>query len=234
MSWPTYVADRLGAIFLVAAAFSLATRWLPRHWGAAVLVACTAAAILIPIGGLTLVDLVFSGVGALSAATVFLAATAILRNAGAIPAAPRGTPTMAGSVVLLGALLYASAFGVGPVDAYGLGYRGWALPGLLLAILSIAALLRSTATAVWVGLAAAFFILRVGPSRNFWDYVIDPVASLWATVLLAITAASALGRGMGRRSSGKAAGPQPASPEDAGRHGPAARAWPPHGARALD
>ncbi|MBS0250713.1 MAG: hypothetical protein JSR78_06570 [Proteobacteria bacterium] len=79
---------------------------------------------------------------------------------------------------LAGLALYPSATGFINADPYVLGYSGYVLPAALAVVIAYA-LWRGyfiSAFALNVGIAA--FLLGAGPSRNLWDYIMDPVASI--------------------------------------------------------
>ena len=65
-------------------------------------------------------------------------------------------------------------------DTYVLGYSGYLLPALLAAILVYAAYRRFFLVVLALNVGILGFLLSAGRSLNLWDYVIDPVAWLFA------------------------------------------------------
>lgn len=90
--------------------------------------------------------------------------------------------------VFVGAILYASALGLIPIDLYAWGFYP---RELAVAVIVIALLLwRIAPKAAW-GLALALFAFgliafgwQIAPSRNLWDYLIDPVLVFSAVGML--------------------------------------------------
>lgn len=184
---PAEAFTEAGMALLHAATFALLFRRLPRRVAAPLVAAFVAAAALIPVGGLTPLQYWLSLTGPLSAATWLLAGRSLVRDFRRPPAFEdrAGFRALAATVLALGLLLYPGAMGLLPLDPYRLGFLGPALPLGLLALLALAYALRAPAIAGWLGLAGAAFLLRLAPSRNLWDYVVDPVACLLAAILLA-------------------------------------------------
>jgi hypothetical protein len=85
--------------------------------------------------------------------------------------------------VAAAALLYASALGFLSLDIYAWGFYPRAL-GIV--VLLIALLLWPIAPTVSWGLALALvvFAFSLGPSRNLWDYLLDPILFFTALFLL--------------------------------------------------
>ena len=90
--------------------------------------------------------------------------------------------------VFVGALLYASALGFIPVDLYAWGFYPRELA--VAVIVTTLLLWRSAPKAAW-GLASALgafslivFGWQIAPSRNLWDYLIDPVLVFSAVGML--------------------------------------------------
>lgn len=146
--------------------------------------AIAAVASLVPLGQLSIVDFVFSILGALSAASLVLIVVMLTDCLGPqVRLAPRlGLPLMGAFVLAGGLLLYAIEIGTGTVDAYRFGFSTPELPLGLLVILAIGWRFGSLAVACWLGLASILFLAGAFPSRNFVDYALDPAAMVIALV----------------------------------------------------
>jgi hypothetical protein len=89
-----------------------------------------------------------------------------------------------GAVAVVGAGFYVLALGVSPFDPYTLGFR----PALLGAILLLAGVLayikRKPGLLVLVAIPLLAYDMRALESPNLWDYYIDPLLVLYASVRL--------------------------------------------------
>lgn len=144
--------------------------------------ACTVAiAALAPFGGLPLAAYVRSMTGDLSIASLILLLSAILnRLSGWQPFDARARLILLFLVALAALGLYPMALGVGYFDPYRLGYGNlWFLSVLLL--VALAACLRRLPV-VALCIAFAVFAWNIGwhESNNLWDYLIDPLLSIYA------------------------------------------------------
>ena len=92
------------------------------------------------------------------------------------------------ALFLAGLALYPMALGLGMFDPYALGY----LPWFALAVSALTALTwwlpRNQLTAAWLTAAILAHYFRVGESDNLFDYLLDPIsfilASIWVTRIL--------------------------------------------------
>jgi hypothetical protein len=162
----------------IATAFRL-DRFPARVRQAAAVIAV--AALLVPVGGLPAVAYVRGVTGDLSVPTLVLAASACAsRIAGRTLFAPREWSALLRAVAAAALFLYPFALGWTPFDPYALGFGSIAFTTvLLLAIL--AAWRAGLDLPVWVVLAAALaWLAGLYESRNLWDYLIDPLAALYA------------------------------------------------------
>jgi hypothetical protein len=75
-----------------------------------------------------------------------------------------------------GLVLYPGAMGILDYDTYMIGYSGYLLPAAVALIVAYAIFRGYLLTAVTLNVAIAAFLLGIGESRNFWDYILDPVA----------------------------------------------------------
>jgi hypothetical protein len=93
-------------------------------------------------------------------------------------------------LVIAGLFLYPGAIGFLNYDTYVLGYGGYLLPLMLVAILAYAIYRRYFFIGGAINIAILGFLLAAGRSLNLWDYIIDPVAWLlaigaWITIFAA-------------------------------------------------
>ncbi len=134
--------------------------------------------------------LAYFSLGMLSYLSVTQVVFLCIDNVGYIVAARKKIfPTwLLAFAVFVGALLYASALGFMPIDIYAWGFypRGLAMAVIVVAL----AAWRSAPKAAW-GLALALFAFsliafgwQIAPSRNLWDYLIDPVLVFSAVGML--------------------------------------------------
>jgi hypothetical protein len=140
-----------------------------------------ALAVLIPIGDLSAAAWVRGVTGDLSVPTLALAAGACAsRIAGRTLFAPREWRALLAAVAAAGLFLYPFALGFTPFDPYALGYGSVVLTtGLLLATLAAWRAGLNLVVLVVV-VAAAANLAGAYESRNLWDYLVDPLAALYA------------------------------------------------------
>jgi len=81
---------------------------------------------------------------------------------------------------MTGVVLYPTALGLLPVDAYRLGYRPVFLLLLFLVLAISMWLLKYRAVGMFIVIAVIFFNLHALESYNLWDYLIDPFVALYA------------------------------------------------------
>lgn len=189
--------------FLIASAALLALAGGHRRgwWWRAALIAAAAFAALVPAGRLPLSGYAGGALGELSVTAVLLLACAVawgLRGRTFLTGAELGT--ILATVAAAAAILYPSALGVVPWDAYRLGFRPAALLVLVLG-LSVKAWAEGKRGAALVFLIpVAAYNARVLESDNLWDYLMDPALAVfawgWALYLL--------GRAVRKRSAGRA------------------------------
>lgn len=180
--------ERLGSLVLVVGiAAAVASAFGANRTVLLALMVVAGVAALIPVAGLSFVDLVYSVLGPLSAATFVLAAIGsaalIWPERGVDTAA--GVAVMAAMVVAIAVPLYASVIAGLPVDLYRFGFSGWQLPAVCLALLAVGFWLGSPAVAIWIAAGGVLFLAGAYASRNLLDYLVDPVALALALVVLA-------------------------------------------------
>lgn len=158
-------------------------------------------AVVLPFGGLSVVELARGITGDLSIITLVLLAIGLrqaiqLHSVGASPARELLKSREQGSLlqqgdgfgfkqtllfVALAALaLYPFALGIGMFDPYRLGFGNlWFIAGLL--VVALAAWFRQrTLIALCISLAVLAWSIGWYESNNLWDYLIDPWVSIYA------------------------------------------------------
>jgi len=140
---------------------------------------------LIPLGDLPLAAYIRGITGDLSIAALLLMSSNIFRKISGTPA-PEGKSRFAGlALIAIAALLfYPLALGVGMFDPYRLGYGDpWLLVGLF--VLTLATVfLKQTGTALGIALAVLAWDIGWYESGNLWDYLLDPLVSIYAIAAL--------------------------------------------------
>jgi hypothetical protein len=113
--------------------------------------------------------------------SVTLLLLALLQLAGHTPSPLSLRPAIA--IAAFASLLYATSWGLGPFDPYGLGYQGWPI---MIALLPMALALW------WRGMHRGLLILTVdlaayatGIFPNLWDVLLDPLLVLLSLIILA-------------------------------------------------
>jgi hypothetical protein len=144
-----------------------------------------AIAAFVPIGDLSVAAAVRGATGDLSASTLALAASAVfVRLTGRSLFERREVNALLWAVAGAALFLYPFALGWTPFDPYALGYGSVAFVTALL-VVTLAAWRAGLNLIVLVVLAAAVaYLAGVYESRNLWDYLIDPLVSLYALVAL--------------------------------------------------
>ncbi|MCZ6640268.1 MAG: hypothetical protein O7F71_01720 [Gammaproteobacteria bacterium] len=83
-------------------------------------------------------------------------------------------------ISILALLLYPMALGVGPYDPYILGYQPVVLLTLAAALGIVAVQKKCWMSAATVVVVLLGYWLRVLPSQNLWDYLLDPILVIFA------------------------------------------------------
>jgi hypothetical protein len=148
-----------------------------------------AVLLLVPLGGLPVAAYVRGAIGDLSAATLALAASALFfRLTGRTVIEPREARALLWAVAAAALFLYPFALGWTPFDPYALGYASIPFVTVLLAV-TLAAWRAGLKLLVLVVLAGGLaYLAGAYESRNFWDYLIDPLAAMYALGRLASAA----------------------------------------------
>ena len=149
-------------------------------------VVLTAAfAFLIPIGDLSIAAYVRGVTGDLSAATLVLAGAAcITRVTGRELIGHRDKQALCWLLALAAAFLYPFALGWTRFDPYALGFGSVEFITALLLITLAAWWARLNLVVLVVVVAVLAFLGGAYESRNLWDYLIDPLVSVYALIRL--------------------------------------------------
>ena len=91
---------------------------------------------------------------------------------------------IAASLLGTGLLLYPTALGITRFDLYALGYYPVLLMPLLFALFAWCLLYRHTLPALLLATATVGWLLGILESDNLWDYLLDPVVTLYALSLV--------------------------------------------------
>ena len=173
----------LGGIAVAFAAVLLmipSVRRLPRRRLAASL-AAVVILVLAPLGTLPVAAGVRGATGDLSITTLVLLGSAILRGVtGWPPVDRRARLALLAYIAATALVLYPMALGLGLFDPYRLGYGSPWLLGAWLVVALAAWFSRLDSIATCIALAALAWTFRWYESNNLWDYLLDPLVSLYA------------------------------------------------------
>ena len=173
-----------GLLGLAGLATVIRLRRLPVRARYAVMLAA-ALAVFVPIGELSVAACVRGVTGDLSVTTLVLAGAACLAQlTGRMPIGQRDLRALFWLLVLAALFLYPFALGWTRFDPYALGYGSSEFLTALL-LIALAAWWARLYVIVLIVIAAALAYLAGGyESRNLWDYLIDPLVSVYALVRL--------------------------------------------------
>jgi len=159
-------------------------RRLPLRVRYAVMLAA-ACAVFVPIGELSIAAWVRGVTGDLSMTTLVLAGAACFTQiTGRALIGHRDKQALCWLLALAAAFLYPFALGWTRFDPYALGYGSIEFLTALL-LIALAAWWARLQVIVLVVIAAALaYLVGAYESRNLWDYLIDPLASVYALVRL--------------------------------------------------
>lgn len=152
----------------------------------ALLVSAVLAGALLPLGGLPAAAYVRSLIGDLSITTIIWLGYGLLEPlAGWHPVSTRTRVALQAVAALTAAVFYPLALGFGPFDPYRLGYGNpWFLGGLL--VLALAAwCARLSLIALCIAFAVMAWAVGWYDSNNLWDYLLDPLVSVYALSAIA-------------------------------------------------
>jgi hypothetical protein len=144
-----------------------------------------ALAVFAPFGDLSAAAYVRGVTGDLSMTTLVLAGAACVSGlTGRTAIGPRDLRALSWLVVSAAAFLYPFALGWTRFDPYALGYGSIGFVTAMLLITLAAWHFRQNVVVLIVIAAALAYLAGAYESRNLWDYLIDPMASLYAIVCL--------------------------------------------------
>lgn len=145
----------------------------------ALLSAATLVLSLIPFGALPAAAYVRGIVGDLSIPTLVLLLIALLRPHYVV-VADRQLRHLYSVLAVAAVCLYPLALGVGLYDPYRLGYSDMLFIATVLLFAIAALLIRKDLVALCLTLATLAWSLGWYESTNLWDYLIDPLVSVYA------------------------------------------------------
>jgi hypothetical protein len=173
-----------GLLGVAAVATSIRLRRLPARVRYAA-VSAAALAVFVPIGDLPVAAYVRGVTGDLSMTTLVLAGAAcIAQVTGRTVIGERDARALLCLVVAAAAFLYPFALGLTYFDPYALGYGSVEFLTVLLLVTLAAWRARLDLIAFVVAAAGLAFLAGAYESRNLWDYLIDPLVSVYALVRL--------------------------------------------------
>lgn len=142
-----------------------------------------AVVMLVPFGELSPAAYLRGATGDLSIASVALLVRCVLARQ---PLDARNRLALQMALAFAALALYPLALGLGAFDPYRFGFGDAWLAGAL-GLVALAAW-RARLTPLALGIALALLAWAIGwyESGNLWDYLIDPLVSLWAIAALLI------------------------------------------------
>ena len=173
-----------GLLGLAAVATLIRLRRLPVRARYAVMLAA-AVAVFVPIGELSAAACVRGVTGDLSMATLVLAGAACLAQlTGRELIVHRDKQALCWPLALAAAFLYPFALGWTRYDPYALGYGSIEFVTALLLVTLAAWWARLNLIVLVVVFAALAYLVGAYESRNLWEYLIDPLVSVYALIRL--------------------------------------------------
>lgn len=175
-SWQAHLSFVLIG-FVAFSALRVTGPWRP--W----LLPLLAAASFVPVGQLPLATYVRSVTDDLAISTLVLLAGVSLSRLGLLQ--PLGRPQRVQLLVvftLLSLLLYPATLGLTYFDPYRWGFNPRPMI-VLVAVLTLLMLwLRNPLVVAMLALGTLAFALRLKPSENYWDYLLDPLLAGYCLV----------------------------------------------------
>jgi multisubunit Na+/H+ antiporter MnhF subunit len=173
-----------GLLSLAAVATLIRLRRLPVRARYAVMLAA-ALALFVPIGDLSIAAYVRGATGDLSTATLVLAGAACFTQVmGRVLIEHRDKQALCWLLALAAAFLYPFALGWTRFDPYALGFGSIEFITALLLITLASWWARLNLVVLVVVVAVLAFLGGAYESRNLWDYLIDPLVSVYALAWL--------------------------------------------------
>lgn len=187
----TDIAGLIAAAITIAASATLFP-WLTRLAKPRLAIVFVALLVLsfVPIAGTAPAVYLRGMIGELSITTLVLLLSAILRSLRGWPAIDtRSNLVLQGTIVLTALALYPLALGIGLFDPYRLGFGDpWFLAALALVAL-VAWFERLYLMTLCVALAVLGWAVGWYESDNLWDYLLDPLISIYAAGALIVPGA---------------------------------------------
>jgi hypothetical protein len=147
------------------------------------LMSVTAIIVAVPIGALPLAAYIRSCFGDPSITTNVLLVMAIFSNlSGRRPVDEKQKFVMNGLIAVTALVFYPLALGIGPFDPYRLGYGSL---GFLTALFMLALCfwaVRFYLISICIALSVVTHAMAWYESTNLWDYLLDPLVSVYALV----------------------------------------------------
>lgn len=173
-----------GCVLLSLAVLAAALRLRRFTVGArAAVMLAAGVALSVPIGELPLAAYVRSATGDLSVSTLVLAGAACIAQLTGRPLiGQRDMRALCWLLAVAAVFLYPLALGLTPFDPYALGYASVGLVTALLLVTLAAWGARLDLIVLVVIAAALAYLGGAYESRNLWDYLIDPLVSVYALV----------------------------------------------------
>jgi hypothetical protein len=143
----------------------------------------------VPLDGLALAAYVRSFTDDLAMTTLIGLAWLTLERLGHLrPVAPRQARGMLMIMLVFALILYPATLGLSYFDPYRWGFN----PQPMIVVVGLGTLglfwLRQYLTVVMLVGATLAFALRIKPSENYWDYLVDPLLALFCCVVLLVSA----------------------------------------------
>ncbi|OGI39142.1 MAG: hypothetical protein A2140_03195 [Candidatus Muproteobacteria bacterium RBG_16_62_13] len=178
----TSVLSLLGHALLVAALLMrpFHQRSWPRAWKAAVLVV-VAAAVCAPYDSVPVVGYLRGAIGDLSVTTLLLLVASLFAFVTGRPLfPPHERHALLAAVAVAALLLYPFALGLTYFDSYSLGFGSTLMITALLLLTLIAWYAGLGLVVLCVVAACVTYMSGLLESNNLWDYLIDPLISVYA------------------------------------------------------
>lgn len=177
--WQAHVSFAL-LIFLLLPSFGL------NRVARIVLLCALLAVSFIPVDGLSLAAYLRSYIDDLAMTSMVLMLWACLRRLDLLPPADRSATGVLILFATLALVLYPATLGLSYLDPYRFGYS----PRPLLLVVAALTLglfyLRNGLAVVMLASATLAFMLGLKPSRNYWDYLVDPLLGVFCCVALLV------------------------------------------------
>ncbi len=168
-------------IAMIAAIILIADAARIPKLGLAVLASVVTIAALVPIAGLSLAAYLRGIIGDLSLTSLVLLILAILKFIfGLRPAGTKQCFILQILLTTAALVLYPMALGISYFDTYRLGYGNWWLLSVLLVVAVFASFKQYPVIAISIALAVFAWGVGWYESNNLWDYLIDPLVSIYA------------------------------------------------------